>query len=111
MSGGVLEEGTDHARAGGLRGGVFQLTCNPWCLFNLTDDIGERNDLGGNIAYQDIAKKIAARLAYHGSTGPMPAYIWTNPAVLKSKLNDMCIASMASGYVEPVDANSGHQRP
>jgi hypothetical protein len=104
LSGGLLETNTDHARAGGVMGSVFELTCNPWCLFNLTDDIGERNDLGGNPAYQEIAKKIAARLAYHGSTGPMPAYIWPNKAEFQANLNEMCLASMASGYVEPLDA-------
>ena len=54
-SGGQLEDGTDHTRAPGQAGSglagseiVTALTCNPWCLFNLTDDIGERNDLGAN---------------------------------------------------------------
>ena len=50
-------------------GAETALDCKPWCLFNLTDDLGERNDLGANPAYQEIAQKIADRLAYHGSTG------------------------------------------
>ena len=36
----------DFRRAGGVEGARHDLTCNPWCLFNLTADIGERNDLG-----------------------------------------------------------------
>ena len=103
LSGGQLETGTDHARADGVQGSRFELTCKPWCLFNLTSDIGERTDLGGNPAYQVLAQKMAARLAYHGSTGPMPAYIWTNRTVLATKLNEMCLASVQSGYVEPLD--------
>ena len=47
--------------------------CQPYCLFNLSSDIGERNDLGPNPAFKPIAQKIAARLRYHASTGPMPA--------------------------------------
>ena len=103
LSGGQLETGTDHARADGVQGSRFELTCKPWCLFNLTSDIGERTDLGGNPAYQVLAQKMVARLAYHGSTGPMPAYIWTNRTVLATKLNEMCLASVQSGYVEPLD--------
>ena len=36
----------------------------------------------------------------------MPAYIWTDKTVLENKLNDMCLASVRSGYVEPIDANT-----
>ena len=46
LSSGKLEAGTDHARAAGLKGNEEELVCKPWCLFNLTSDIGERNDLG-----------------------------------------------------------------
>ena len=103
LSSGVIEPGTDHARANGLNKGLrFDLACKPWCLFNLTDDIGERHDLGGNPAYQSIAKKIAARLAYHGSTGPMPAYIWPT-SEFAEKVEDLCVNARKSGYVEPLD--------
>ena len=57
-----VSSGTDHARADGLKGTRTDLKCDPYCLFNLTSDIGERNDLGQNPAYQEIAQKIAARL-------------------------------------------------
>merc|ERR1740117_2715424 len=101
LSSGVLEEGTDHARADGIQGSIHELLCNPWCLFNLTSDIGERSDLGANPAYQDIAQKMADRLKYHGSTGPMPAYIW-DPAgpTFKEKQNDACLQSVKSGFIE-----------
>jgi len=52
LSGGVLEAGTDHARAGPVLGGARELTCKPWCLFNLTSDIGERDDLGQRPEFQ-----------------------------------------------------------
>ena len=82
------------------------LICKPWCLFNLTADIGERDDLGQNPAYQAIAQKIAARLKWHGSTGPLPAYIWPDLEVWATKVDEMCNASVKSGYLEPLDANS-----
>ena len=48
-----------------------------------------------------LAAKMAARLAYHASTGPMPAYIW--PADLfKVKKAERCAASAVSGYIEPL---------
>ena len=106
LSSGKLEPGTDHARANGIKGGIHELTCNPWCLFNLTSDLGERNDLGGNPAFQEIAQKMAARLKYHASTGPMPAYIWTDPQEYKEKRAERCAASAKSGYVEPIDLAS-----
>ena len=103
---GQVEPGTDHARADGLKGTITELKCDPWCLFNLTDDVGERNDLGQNPVYQEIAQKIAARLKYHGSTGPMPAYIWALPEQkpeLDDALNTMCLNALATGFAEPVD--------
>lgn len=108
QTGGVLEAGTDHARADGLKGTITELACKPWCLFNLTDDIGERTDLGANPGYQDLAQKMADRLKYHGSTGPMPAFIWPPGSdVWKEKQNDACLQSIKSGYIEPVDLNTG----
>lgn len=105
LTGGIVEVGTDHARAIGLKGTVTELVCKPWCLFNLTDDIGERNDLGSNPVFQAIAQKIAARLKYHASTGPMPAYIWSNMTEFKEKTAIACAASKISGYTEPIDVN------
>jgi len=104
QSSGQLEAGTDHARADGLKGERHDLVCKPWCLFNLTSDIGERNDLGANPAYQAIAQRIAARLKYHGTTGPMPAYIWPPKSnQWAAKQDEFCRASAATGYVEPLD--------
>jgi hypothetical protein len=104
-TGGALEAGTDHARANGLKGGtITELSCKPWCLFNLTSDIGERSDLGSNPAYQELAHKMAARLRYHASTGPMPAFIWqpSDPLWIV-KRNDACVQSVKSGFIEPID--------
>eukprot|EP00756_Hemistasia_phaeocysticola_P045614 Hpha_TRINITY_DN19361_c0_g1::TRINITY_DN19361_c0_g1_i1::g.81248::m.81248/K12375/ARSI_J; arylsulfatase I/J len=103
LTGGSLEPGTDHARAGSTGKPVHELTCKPWCLFNLTSDIAEQHDLGQDPSYQDIAKKIAARLAYHGSTGPLPAYIWPE-AEWQQKVDEECQAAVKSGYIEPLDA-------
>lgn len=65
---------------------------------------GERDDLGQNPAYQEIAQTIAARLKYHGATGPLPAYIWPDLGVWSTKVGEMCAASLKSGALEPLDA-------
>jgi hypothetical protein len=46
---------------------------------------------------------MAARLQYHASTGPMPAFIWPNATEFKEKRAERCAASVESGYVEPID--------
>ena len=86
------------------------LTSHDRCLFNLTADIGERDDLGQNPAYQAIAKAIAARLRFHGASGPLPAYIWPNLTEWHGKVDDMCAASLKSGALEPLDASAGLRR-
>ena len=50
---------------------------------------------------------MAARLQYHGSTGPMPAYIWSNVTQYKEKVAERCADSAQSGYIEPIDLLEG----
>ena len=61
------------------------------------------NHSGAYQAYQEIAEKIAARLKFHGSTGPPPQYIWPDLEEWTSKVGEMCAASVASGTLEPLD--------
>ena len=95
-----------HGRAGRFTapfGGSRRAQCKPWCLFNLTADIGERDDLGQSPAYQAIAETIAARLKHHGATGPPPAYIWPDLEEFQSNIEKICAASLKSGILEPLD--------
>eukprot|EP01052_Picozoa_sp_SAG31_P001575 SAG31_NODE_53_length_30139_cov_31.002197_17_plen_106_part_00 len=98
----IQETRTNHARAGNTGAPRHDLLCQPYCLFNLTSDIGEREDLALNPAYRPLAEKILARLKYHGTTGPKPAFIWPED-VWSSKVNEMCLASVKSGFLEPLD--------
>lgn len=115
LTGGELENGTDHARAPGLEGNIYELLCVPYCLFNLTADIGERDDLAGNPAFRPMAEAMLARLKFHGSTGGPPAYIWpgnltsgvpiTDPGVsvqFQKQLAETCAAAAMSGFIEPL---------
>lgn len=107
-SGGVVEAGTDHARApsASLKP-IFELECDPYCLFNLTADLGEQHDLAGDPRFTALAAKLSARLAYHGSTGPPPAYIWSDTKVWHDKVfegpNSLCERSERTGVVQPLD--------
>lgn len=115
LSGGEIEPGTDHARAPGTKGNLYELVCVPYCLFNLTADIGERDDLASNEIYRPVAAKMLARLKFHGSTGKPPAYIWpgnltsgvpiTDPGVsveYNEHLAEMCDAAATTGFIEPL---------
>lgn len=44
-TGAVVEPGTDHVRSIETGKPIIQLTCHPYCLFNLTADLVEQNDL------------------------------------------------------------------
>ena len=102
-SGGQVEPGTDHARAAGHKGdGRTDLTCTPYCLFNLTSDIGERFDLRSVPALEPLAQRMLARLRWHGTTGPRPAYIWPDPATFKAKEAQMCRSAVQRGFLEPI---------
>ena len=105
--GGKVEPGTDHARAPGVSGSVFELACDPFCLFNLTADLGERQDLAQDPAYKEIAANLTERLAYHAATGPPPAYLWPDADDWKTKgVEPLCAASETSGHVEPLDVSA-----
>ena len=107
LTGGKVEPGTDHARAPGVSGSVFELACDPFCLFNLTADLGERHDLAQDPAYKEIAANLTERLAYHAATGPPPAYLWPDADDWKTKgVEPLCAASETSGHVEPLDVSA-----
>ena len=120
LTGGSIEAGTDHARAPLPPSALIvemKLECRPFCLFNLTDDIGEQTDLAPNPVYKPLAEKMLARLRWHGSTGPPPAYIWpgtlssgTVPASgsspgFEENLAQLCDAASVSGFMEPLKAD------
>ena len=105
-SGGVIEPGTDHARAPGIGGATFELTCDPFCLFNLTADLGEQHDLAAVSSLAPLAQRMLARLEFHGSTGPPPSYLWPNLTTWHAKVEHLCARSEASGYAEPLDSTT-----
>ena len=100
---GVVEAGTDHARAPGLAGGVHELACEPFCLFNLTADLGEVRDLARTPELAPLAARMLARLQHHGSTGPPPSYIWPNLTRWIDAVERLCERSEASGSAQPLD--------
>ena len=59
-AGGTVEADTDHARAGNTGAPRHDLVCKPWCLFNLTADIGMCLDYVSNIPI--IAHPLPSRL-------------------------------------------------
>eukprot|EP00930_Biecheleria_cincta_P007870 TRINITY_DN109160_c0_g1_i1.p1 TRINITY_DN109160_c0_g1~~TRINITY_DN109160_c0_g1_i1.p1 ORF type:complete len:564 (-),score=77.84 TRINITY_DN109160_c0_g1_i1:161-1852(-) len=71
--------------------------CHPGCLFNLTADPGEQNNLYNY--FPDIVRTLKAKLSDAGRAAPPPAMYWTDPT---EELNEICKAQAATGYLEPL---------
>eukprot|EP00041_Stephanoeca_diplocostata_P009626 m.149543 g.149543 ORF g.149543 m.149543 type:complete len:557 (-) comp17821_c0_seq1:310-1980(-) len=106
-SGGVVEPGTDHARAGSFPNPPphHLEPCAPpqGCLFNLTADPGEQNNLAHDPFYTDIVEDLTQRLAAHGASGPPNAWLWgTDVSAFQHYEGLMCERALTSGFLEPV---------
>jgi len=102
LSGAVIEPGTDHVRAPDLKSGPPGM-CKPWCLFNLSDDLGEAHDLSRHPAYAGVAERLAARLDAAASTGPLPAFLHNSTYWNQHVFPALCNASRQRGSVQPLD--------
>jgi len=103
LSGAVVEPGTDHVRAPVL-GGVVEGRCAPWCLYNLTADLGESHNLAHDgPPFHALAVELAAALDAAGATGPPPAYIWPDPDAFAAANRAMCVRAKATGTIQPLD--------
>ena len=96
----------------------FQTFNRLFCPADVTSSEGQPTPPWGDAVVRDyhamcdeavLAQKMAARLKYHGSTGPMPAHIWPDPAEYKEKHAERCAASVESGYVQPIDLSSSER--
>ena len=81
------------------------LPCIPYCLFNLTADLGEEHDLASDPSYAPLAASMRARLEYHGSTGPPQAFVFPEPAVYRQKVDECFAVSLTKGkgFLQPLD--------
>lgn len=104
LSGAVVEAGTDHVRSTVLPGPVPH-ACKPYCLYNITADPGESQDLarGNDPALRALAAQLIARLDAAGAEGPPHAYVWQNMTEFQRQSRISCEASVAMGSVQPVD--------
>lgn len=104
LTGAVVEAGTDHVRSPVLPGAVLH-ACRPYCLFNISADPGESDDLArrADPALRALAAQLLARLDAAGATGPPHAYIWANQTEFQRASRASCEASLVTGSVQPVD--------
>ena len=102
QSGAVVEPGTDHVRSTVLGGAVVH-HCNPYCLFNLTQDPGESDDLATDSAFNNVAAALIARLDFHGATGPPPAWIWPDLRDFGKAVSELCPQLYDAGTLQPID--------
>ena len=124
-SGGTVEHGTDHARAP-LLGHIHddaddeeadgrestQTGTGKWdqqqaekiCLYNLTADPGERENLAKHPAYARKLAELRSILAARAATGPPVEIAYTDVGMVnRSTDNAVCEQEQAAGYLEPVD--------
>jgi arylsulfatase A-like enzyme len=101
-SGAVIEPGTDHVRGTTITVNVHH-ACSPYCLFNVTADLSESNDLAPQQQYAALAQEMSERLDAHGRTGPPNAYIWPDRNKLNQITQSLCPRLLETGSVQPVD--------
>merc|ERR1712232_480797 len=107
LTGGHMEEGTDHASCGGLKDIELESgkkekkekkCVDKPCLFNVRDDISESDDLAGKPEHADLIKDLQARLAKAAKEGPEFAETPGDKSKLKEQ---QCAITTAMGFVEP----------
>ena len=103
QTGGMLEAGTDHARAGGVLQNATgpAHTCVPNCLFDLIADPGEHNDLAADPEMAGIIASITARVESAAATGPPWAWPMEGSPLATAEY-DNCQSTRKSGVFEPV---------
>ena len=102
-SGGGLEPGTDHMRAGGVKQnstGHTNHICVPSCLFDVVADPGEQNDLAANPAMVGLIASLTARVEAAAATGP--PWAWEDHAKETAANNHNCVEARRTGFYEPV---------
>ena len=73
--------------------------CDPACLFNVTADPGETQNLFSE--QPALARSLMARLEEVGRKAPPPCSYW-DEADLKPGLERICDAMDRTGFLEPV---------
>lgn len=128
-SGAVVEPGTDHVRGTTLKNGNGP-ACKPFCLFNVSADPGEANDLSGDGKYAAAAGEfffttqtlrqntttltptpnplpktaaMIAKLDAAGASGPPRNWIWQDPADFHKAAAALCPRELQTGSVQPQD--------
>ena len=101
-SGAVVEPGTDHVRAPALTSENGR-PCKPFCLYNITQDPGEHDNLAHLPRYASLAAALIARLDEVGAAAPPPAYIWQNLTQFQKEVKAACPRELAAGALLPLD--------
>lgn len=116
LSHGVVEAGTDHARAALLDHGEkfnagsaatreeSDVADQHVCLYDLSKDLGERHNLATDPQYANLIEDLKERLRKIADAGPniSIAYGGVGP-INKSADNSVCYQEEATGYLEPLD--------
>ena len=72
--------------------------CTPGCLFNVTDDPSESNNLYH--MYPDLVERMKGALQRAGAKAPPPSNYWAHA---RKGLERICTAQKQTGFLEPVE--------
>lgn len=103
QSRGTLEPGTDHCRApllDGVDSTAAGQVCDPVCLFDLSVDPTESNNLANNTKYASVVEQLQKLLAEAAASGPPASYIDLGS---KTVTEIMCNQSKEYGFLEPIN--------
>ena len=76
--------------------------CRPGCLFNLTADPSELNDLINQTSFNSLVTELKAKLQAAGKAAP-PQNSYFGQAQLQESLDRVCAIEAQTGFLEPSD--------
>lgn len=78
------------------------VNCTNGCLFNVSEDPSERNDLINDTKYTDLVEQMEHRLRVAGEAALAPSEYFTDP---NPALDAICQSEVRNGYLEPLGVN------
>jgi len=90
---------------GNKRKPLNTLKCDPYCLFNVVDDISESKDLSQDPQYADIIAQLNKRLDEQGATGAgqYDYTLFPDKTTWNAARDQVCEVALTTKFTEPMD--------
>jgi hypothetical protein len=104
LTGGLIEQGTDHCRSGNTKADKGKgPDCSAGCLYDLVADAAETHNLINDPKYKDDIGAMKKRLREAAAAAPPKSQYWSEPEPYDRKLAAICDASIKTTFLEPVE--------